>query len=412
MAENLEILLQRYPDYQQVVEAFIAADPGKNHRRFLEQVTAAHSGSKEGVLFICHSMGGGTKMYQDGLISEWQEKKRVYSMELLPDRRSLLLHICCQPEPQVFYFDIVQMDAASFHRLLEAFRVDSLYINQLITYPVPEMVQWITAAGVSYRVFAHDFYVVCPRFNLLDVNGYYCGAPKDCARCDACLQQGNSFWKDSKAWRSLFSRFLAGASQVIVPSQSTADIIRRYYPALDITVQPHAVRVPLQRTFDPSFAGADRLQVGVIGAIDGPKGIAVIEAMVRLIRERKLPVDIKVIGITNTQAKAYQSEDGVFEVTGPYDNHEISQLLAQYRIGVVFISSVCPETFSYTTSEAIGSGYPVMTFDLGAPAERVRHYGCGWVVNTLDAEGALQQLLELLENRDEIVEKAGRTLRR
>lgn len=43
------------------------------------------------------------------------------------------------------------------------------------------------------------------------------------------------------------------------------------------------------------------------------------------------------------------------------------------NIDIVFIPSIWPETFSYTTSEAMMMGLPVACFDMCAPAERVKN---------------------------------------
>lgn len=44
---------------------------------------------------------------------------------------------------------------------------------------------------------------------------------------------------------------------------------------------------------------------------------------------------------------------------------------------VALLPSVWPETYSYTLSIALEAGYPVCTFDMGAPAERLRALGTG-----------------------------------
>jgi glycosyltransferase involved in cell wall biosynthesis len=64
------------------------------------------------------------------------------------------------------------------------------------------------------------------------------------------------------------------------------------------------------------------------------------------------------------------------------------------------IPSIWPETFSYTTSEAILLGYPVVCFDLGAPACRVRTYDCGMVVEDISAEGMIDALKHVLDHPD------------
>jgi len=44
---------------------------------------------------------------------------------------------------------------------------------------------------------------------------------------------------------------------------------------------------------------------------------------------------------------------------------------------VAWLPSVWPETWCFTLSEAWCAGLPVVAFDLGAQAERIRHTGGG-----------------------------------
>ena len=46
----------------------------------------------------------------------------------------------------------------------------------------------------------------------------------------------------------------------------------------------------------------------------------------------------------------------------------------QTGINMFFFPSVWPETFSYVVAEMIALGLPIVAFDLGAPAERLRSY--------------------------------------
>jgi glycosyltransferase involved in cell wall biosynthesis len=42
-------------------------------------------------------------------------------------------------------------------------------------------------------------------------------------------------------------------------------------------------------------------------------------------------------------------------------------------VGLCLLPSIWPETFSYVTQELMSLGVPLVCFDLGAPAECVRH---------------------------------------
>ena len=55
-------------------------------------------------------------------------------------------------------------------------------------------------------------------------------------------------------------------------------------------------------------------------------------------------------------------------------------LAARYGITDWLIPSIWPETFSYTTHEAIATGLPVWCFDLGGQADAVRQACKGGVI--------------------------------
>lgn len=408
MQENLELLSGRYPDYNKLVADFIALDVGRSEREFLQRLVAVRQEeAREGILFINHCCGGGTKVYQDRLIQSWRTEKRLYGIELQSDAKTLAFTDYSQAEEKVFYFDLTQLSEAQFRRCLEAFQINLIYINQLVTYPLKTMMQYISASRIDYVFFVHDFYAVCPTYTLLNEAGVYCREQQEPDLCNRCLRQvGCELTEDIREWRALFQEFLLGAKAVLAPSQSTADSIRKYYPDLTVCVQEHEVGSYVYPTFDAQTLEDEYLTIAVLGAISEIKGAAIIYELVEKIRAAKLPVRIKVIGITHLHNAYYQSEDGVLEITGVYDNRDVSSLLAQYRVSAVLIASVCPETYSYTTSEAIASGYPVLAFDLGAPAERIRRQDCGWVVEEISSDALLAFLADLAANRGRLKEKA------
>ena len=65
-----------------------------------------------------------------------------------------------------------------------------------------------------------------------------------------------------------------------------------------------------------------------------------------------------------------------------------------YKRQIFFVSTICPETFSYTTEEILKMDMPVVSLPIGAPADRIRLYSKGLVSDSLDARAALEKLKE------------------
>jgi glycosyltransferase involved in cell wall biosynthesis len=66
-------------------------------------------------------------------------------------------------------------------------------------------------------------------------------------------------------------------------------------------------------------------------------------------------------------------------ITGHYEPHEAVALIARQQASVAWLPSIWPETWCYTLTEAWQAGLDVLAFDIGAPAERIRRTGRGWV---------------------------------
>lgn len=413
--ENLEKLNQRYPEYTYLVDQFIAQDVLKEHRAILQSaVLAEQLKEKEGILFINHSLGGGTKVYQDNLISRFRNTKRIYSLELQLDYKTLILTDYNAENVIHHNIDLNQLDIILFKKILTMLNISLIYINQLVTYPVDKMIDLISNSEIKYTFFVHDFFAVCPSFNLINKEGNYCTEQSNAEICQNCLKNNlyknvlsykNGMEKDISKWRAVFSSFLEGAENVIAPSKNTANIVKSYYPKLNVLVREHSLFIPVKETFSKRFVEKEYITIAAIGSISEIKGSKILYEIVEKIKAKKLPIKIKVIGITNLQNSKFISDDGNFEITGPYDNTQISDLLAQHEVSAVIIPAIWPETYSYTTTEAIQSGYPVISFNIGAPAERIKEYNCGWVIDEISAGAVVDLLEKLLLNRELIFEK-------
>ena len=74
--------------------------------------------------------------------------------------------------------------------------------------------------------------------------------------------------------------------------------------------------------------------------------------------------------------------------------------MEDYQVDIVLIPSIWPETFSYTTEEAIKMDLPVAVFDLGAPAERVRTYNKGLILRDMNPAEILGEIEGFLASLD------------
>jgi GT2 family glycosyltransferase len=392
--ENLLKLNGRYPKYDALIQKFISTDVLKVRRLFLKMIIDANESDLPGTLYFNHAMGGGATAYLNKKISEGKLKERSYVLEIQADMQTATLKDYAKATP--IFLNFKEISSEEFNYLLNSLQVSKIFVNQLVSYPVKKAIDLIMNSECEYIFFIHDYFVICPRYTLLLNSGKTC-VNRICGgewkkSCSVCKDIDIDFME----WHTMFSEFLQHAKTIIAPSVATKNIVNSVYPDVDIMVQKHIILHKLSKTFKKDFFTQRPLIIGVIGALGKQKGSKIVCELANKIRKEKLPIKIKIIGYTDLHIKPYCSNDGILEITGRYDNKAISSLLEKYQVGIVLIPSIWPETFSYTTEEALQSGYPVMTFNLGAPAERVNETN-GWLIDEISVDAVLKKIKEILK---------------
>lgn len=151
-----------------------------------------------------------------------------------------------------------------------------------------------------------------------------------------------------------------------------------------------------------------RLHIAFIGGLNQAKGSQIAYSMIK--HETK-NVDWFIFGGIGDRELTYLEQDNLFK-TNWYHRENICDLFELYQIDLVCIPSIWPETFCYTLSEAVLSGRPVLTTDIGALGERVRDMDCGWVVPLENcAKNMLAKVEEIRNNPTLLAEKEARIKR-
>ncbi len=380
---NLKILRERYPKYDQQILKTIRED----RLAFLRGSVAAilESRSRNSLMIFDHGLGGGASYYVEQLIEKHLQsggalisvrfdfhKSRRFLFELKTPQRILALRA---------------KEFEELSRVLNYFHVDTLLINSLVGYPdydkVLAFLQRITRNSVKQTIVAlHDFFPLCPVYNLIDSSGRYCGIPNQAEQCRHCLSLRKDEYslyqseRDIVRWRAHWRALLEAVHEIRAFSQSSKEIFERVYPDLSYKVRviPHQVPKEFENIYQPASNKRERI-IGILGAINEAKGLGVIRELLSVIEERGIDAKVVVIG---ELSEAIDSRALI--VTGRYDRKRLPELVKSYEIDLFLIPSIWPETFSYTTEEIMQMGYPLIVFNLGAPAERVAKYPLGRVI--------------------------------
>jgi glycosyltransferase involved in cell wall biosynthesis len=375
------------------------AAPSVDDMNIVDELLPLLKGSPGVCVMLDHNMGGGANQYRRGLIAERLSAGQsvllcTYNMPSLDYR----LHLF-RPgkDEQVFRTSTF----LALEGIVERAPVVELFLNSPVSFDEPlVLAEWLAKTRAAHpkarlTVTAHDYFSVCPSFVLLNADGRYCGIP-EISVCNSCMKRHEASYvalsppTEIGPWRALWGRCLQAADEVRCFSESTREHLLRAYPALDprrISIIPHKMDFIPARL--PRVDHKAPLVIGIMGEISAQKGALVVKEMLARIDRDHQDVRVVVLGTLDV---AHKSER--LHATGRYQRQKLVELVEAHGINMFLFPSIWPETFSYVVAEMILLGLPIVAFDLGAPAERLRGYGKARLVREVSAAAALETLIE------------------
>ncbi len=385
LRNHLAIIQNRYPSYQKMVDDFIRRDEPAESRRIAALLIAGARVAAKPVLIVDHDLGGGATTYRTALIDERAEAGQpVFLLVADGDSDNSGTRFRLRLFMDGSAFDYTLDDIADLDTLFdEHVALGEIFYNNLVSYRAPlEIVGFMTRrrrAGTDrLRVAMHDFYPLCPSYTLLSREGSYCGLP-DIEACKTCLARNpyaaNPAGDSIESWRGIWGDLLEAADEVLCFSEDSRRHLLAVYPACEATavVQPHALNIAFARK--PALGPPDRLGIAVVGGISHQKGSQVVERLARHLAKADPSARITVIGTLNGAPELPN-----LTITGRYEPARLPDLLEAHQVNVCLLPAIWPETFSYVTAELMALDMPIVAFDIGAPAERLRDYARGRIV--------------------------------
>ena len=246
------------------------------------------------------------------------------------------------------------------------------------------------------RYFVHDYYCVCPVYSLFFDGKYYPPADKSFPITVSC----NGETVDMSEWKEKWLSFLKECDEIRCFSNSSKDIIIEAYPNLNercITVVPHQMTYC---KFTPmTNLDNKRLNIGVVGDVSvNHKGRDIV---ISLVKRYGNSIPISIIGV---QRKQLGCSGKLVKYYGKYERNELQHSIEYNDVSCVLFPSIWPETFSFVISELIMMEIPIICFNLGAQAEKVKKYKLGKVINNIEE---LWNYIEELKIKDELRANVG-----
>ncbi len=385
--KNMAILHHRYPNYHRDVQRVIRDNALKSVRDFL--IIAISVNQFKTTIVIDNELGGGAHYYRTSYVNDiWRMGRPIIVVSMNGSESKMEFRF------RAHHISLNVSDLQDLLIMLGSLPVDSVVVNSLVSFPVVS--EWqdfavrIKAETKCKLVFLlHDYFCICPSYTLLNDKNKFCGVPSDEHVCLKCIQANKGEFKrferslDIPRWRLSWRQFLAACDQIVAFSSSSRQIVLKAYPELServIDVVPHDISGRLRNVYhsEKRFPSSFR-RIGILGGINTAKGSSVVRDLVGMIEKLHLPVNIVVIGELDIDIQS-----SVIKIIGKYATKDLENIVLREYIDIFFLPSIWPETYSFTTDEVMQLGYPLVVFNIGAPAERVKSYPLGKVIEFED----------------------------
>lgn len=401
--KNMKVLLSRFPSYLDEVSYFCETNP-------LAEVQAnavyfskrKRSLNRPAVLHVLHSTpfhqgAGGSEHYAADLLRGMKAPRAIvaypvsdglYFSEVLDGNFDEPLHhwfpVKNRPEKISYANEEVEK---ILERAIGLFGITAAHIHHLFSWPV-SIAKVLQRAGVPYVAMLHDYLSVCPSHNLFDYSKMSCcpcALGEETTRC--CLEAYSNASHTALPGtdvatvvrhRAAFGEMLANAAAVIAPSKKALELVQeRAGVSFAGLVIPHGYDSEARL---PKAASSSRatLRIAVLGNVNYPnKGRSQYLEVVRGTRDANVEWhffgDLTAFGYEEELRRAGKTERLHFH--GAYGRRDIVGLLSEKDIDLAVLLPACHETFSFTLSEALIAGVPVLALAMGSLVERLEEAG-------------------------------------
>lgn len=401
---NLQRLNVLYPDYEKLVHGHIHNELDSRLDRNLLQIYHWNSlGKRDDVLFVTHSLGGGTTEYINRCTGGLK-KESVRSLVLTTRDNDIVL--CDQDKNIECVYRLNEIEALVTH--LKVLKIADIILNSTFNFP-STLFDSLTDVANGYTVVIHDYSWLCPRVNLIDARGSYCGMPSSevCVKCvevSGTHESVSEDWKNVSTgldlWLTRNKAILEKANQIIAPSEDAANRLSSKYPSLEPVVKYHSdtFRVPDQIARYKATR-IDEQVIGVFGMIGNHKGMKLFQKLCWFLSSRHPGIQIVFFG--SMSETEWMSGYPNVKCVGEYDKESLPVLIEQEKPTASLFFSMWPETYCYALTDSIQHGVYPIAFDLGAFPERMKMHNYGTTIPfDTDPEKVAQSIINVMSSDD------------
>lgn len=412
MKNGGEKLQSRYPEYKKRLDEWCRSFPiryiGQNVGFSMEK-----NSDKKNILVLIHDWYdvenhlGGTTLHVYDIIQELRKKYNFHILAPVNNMYHLTSYWTNSESEIIFptFFDSRNYETYNNEykkilvEIIKDYGIDLIHIHHM-KHHYFDIVDIAKENKIKIIYSLHDFYSVCPLINKMYCNKEYCNN-HNADKCKECLLKTYKYNEMTIIeWRKRFKKLFEYSYKIIAPTESCKNEILMTYPDIKIDIIEHGVELKKTKEYP---ALEDTMDVAFLGAIGVIKGSNIVN---NIIKKKHKNINFHLIGTYDRILS--KKEKKRIDYHGQYKREDLPKLLKENNIKLICLLSTCPETYSYTLTEAIANGIPVLVSDLGALKERVEKDNLGWTIdlnsNNPDQD-VINKIYEILNNKEEYKEK-------
>lgn len=362
--------------------------------------------------------------YWNGVTEDIQNEVRVRRINLNWEK---------SPDPFRYLYDNPEV-AQYLKTVLAQEKFDLVHVTSCETLSA-SVFQVVKNAGLPLAFSLTDFWMICPRINLLHSNGSNCSGITSPDECIACMLMNSGLYHNAREFLpekvllpvlSHFSRYpfvtrrrglrgwtgnMAERKQMLKHALTlpdcritASDFVRDVFVSNGVTVPINVEPYGHDLGWLNSYTGKSKsnlLRLGYIGQIIGSKGVhLILQALAYLPKEYLERLSVVIYGnmdhIPAYGEKIKHLASGLPNIRfgGTYQHAESAQVYSE--IDVLLVPSVWFD-FPLIIYEAFASQTPVIATNLGGMAESVSHGKNGLLFERGNAEDLASQIRYFLD---------------
>ena len=384
ISKHLDILKKRYPVYCEKTDLWLKELPIRNFANRI-YYTLNFTNGKPNILILIHdweTKTGGTTLHVRDLISGLSDKYNfviLYKSNL--NEGYALTTITDQKEKTIYLKNIFDYSDYSFKNdeyesilsnIVVDFNISIVHVHHM-KYHYFNILRVAKKYNIKTIITLHDFYCLCPTINMLE-NGNDCCINKKNKECKNCMKKLKNINNNIiNIWQKNWHYYLKQFDYIITPSNDTKKYIEKYYDGLKIRTVEHGIEMK-KSNYIPTLD--NKINVAMIGVLCNHKGGNILN---KLVNYNNTKIFYHCFGYSEIEEMKKNRKNYIYH--GLYKRENLQKILMDNNINLICFFQKWPETYSYTLNEAISAGIPVLSFDIGAGAERIKKYNFGWTID-------------------------------